>query len=63
MRTQIQEGWRAVVEGRQSTRIRSGEADGKEWPPVGSRGGRPATITDPAVERDATSKTPAFNGE
>lgn len=39
------------------------EADGKEWPPVGSRGGRPATITGPAVERDATRRTPAFGGE
>ena len=40
-------------------RLRSGEADGKEWPPGGMAGRPAATITGPAVKRDATRRTPA----
>ena len=40
-------------------RLQSGEADGKEWPPGGMAGRPAATITGPAVKRDATRRTPA----
>ena len=59
-RPRSQVGRRAVAEGRrQRGRIPSREADGKEWPPGGMAGRPAATITGPAVERDATSRTPA----
>lgn len=40
-------------------RLRSGEADGKEWPPGGMAGKPAVTITGPAVKRDATHRMPA----
>ena len=54
------EGRQAAAEGRrQRGRLRSREADGKEWPPGGMAGRPAATITGPAVKRDATRRTPA----
>lgn len=59
-RPRSQVGRRAVAERRrQRGRIPSREADGKEWPPGGMAGRPAATITGPAVERDATRRTPA----
>lgn len=63
MRTRVKRG--GGQGGGEKTKGKGSEQGGR-WEGVApgwDRREAPATITDPAVERDATSRTPAFGGE